>query len=179
MPQYVAFLRAINVGGRVVKMDRLRSIFEQLGHAAVTTFIASGNVLFQSKSRSAKKLEQDIEASLQKELGYTVATFIRTAAELTEVAALAPFKTWNDENVVSRYIAFVAAPPAAGMAKKLKSLCEADDQFHCANREIYWLGQTKVSDSKFNGALLEKTLGAPATMRNVNTVRKIAALLSS
>jgi len=179
MPQYVAFLRAINVGGRVVKMDRLRAIFEQLGHADVTTFIASGNVLFQSKSRSSQKLEKEIEAALQTELGYTVATFIRTAAELADVAALAPFKTWNDEGFVSRYIAFVAAPPAPGMAKKLKSLCEANDQFHCAGREIYWLGQTKVSDSKFNGALLEKTLGAPATMRNVNTVRKIAALLSS
>lgn len=179
MPQYIAFLRAINVGGHVVKMDRLRTIFEKLGHAEVTTFIASGNVLFQSKSRSAAKLEKEIEAALLAALGYEVATFIRAAPELAAVAALAPFKTWEEEGAASRYIAFVRTPPATGMAKKLKSLCEADDQFHVAGREIYWQGNTKVSESKFNGALLEKTLAAPATMRNVNTVRKIAALLAS
>ena len=55
--RYVAFLRAINVGGHVVKMDRLRNLFEALGFSGVRTFIASGNVLFDSAARNTGALE--------------------------------------------------------------------------------------------------------------------------
>ena len=54
MPRYVAFLRAINVGGHIVKMDQLRKLFTQLGLTDVETFIASGNVLFTSPSKSGR-----------------------------------------------------------------------------------------------------------------------------
>ena len=77
MPRYVAFLRAVNVGGRVVKMEALRRIFESAGLTNVETFIASGNVLFDSGSRSEKALRAKIEKSLQNELGYSVVTFLR------------------------------------------------------------------------------------------------------
>jgi uncharacterized protein (DUF1697 family) len=46
MPKYVAFLRAINVGGHTVKMDHLRRLFEALGFTNVETFIASSDVVF-------------------------------------------------------------------------------------------------------------------------------------
>lgn len=65
MPRYVAFLRAINVGGRTVKMDRLREIFESLGLGDVETFIASGNVIFRSRSTKPQALEKKIERSLR------------------------------------------------------------------------------------------------------------------
>ena len=65
MPKYVAFLRAINVGGHTVKMDQLRRLFEALGFSDVQTFIASGNVIFDSKSKSTKALEKKIEKYLQ------------------------------------------------------------------------------------------------------------------
>src|SRR6185369_8391120 len=61
MPKYVAFLRAINVGGHVVKMDQLRALFEALGFANVETFIASGNVIFDSKSKNVAALERKID----------------------------------------------------------------------------------------------------------------------
>jgi len=177
MPRYAAFLRAINVGGHVVKMDRLKELFAELGYTNVTTFIASGNVLFETKSRSGKALEKQIETSLLIALGYKVATFVRTPAELKAVAELRPFRGWEADEAASRYIAFTAAPPSAEALKKIKAFASARDQFHLANREVYWLGDQKISESKFNGAQLEKWLAAPATMRNVTTVRKIAALM--
>ncbi|NUO79794.1 DUF1697 domain-containing protein, partial [candidate division KSB1 bacterium] len=91
MPQYLAFLRAINVGGHTVKMDQLRRLFEALGFANVETFIASGNVIFTSPSKSTKALEKKIEKHLHESLGYEVATFIRTTAELAVVAQYKPF----------------------------------------------------------------------------------------
>jgi uncharacterized protein (DUF1697 family) len=91
MPRYVAFLRAINVGGHVVKMDRLKAVFESAGHARVETFIASGNVVFESRSTATAKLERAIEKALEKALGYEVATFIRTDEEVAAIALLQPF----------------------------------------------------------------------------------------
>jgi uncharacterized protein (DUF1697 family) len=83
--KYVAFLRAINVGGRVVKMEALRGHFEALGFADVDTFIASGNVIFESAAEQAS-VKTTIEAHLRSSLGFEVATFVRTIAEVHEVA---------------------------------------------------------------------------------------------
>jgi uncharacterized protein (DUF1697 family) len=86
MTQYFAFLRAINVGGHNVKMEHLREIFESLGFSKVETFIASGNVVFESSSRDTLSLENRIETKLNESLGYEVSTFIRTAPELDGIA---------------------------------------------------------------------------------------------
>ena len=75
--RYIAFLRAINVGGHVVKMDALRAHFAALRLTAVESFIASGNVIFLATSADPTALEQRIEARLAAQLGYSVATFLR------------------------------------------------------------------------------------------------------
>jgi uncharacterized protein (DUF1697 family) len=92
MPRYIAFLRAINVGGHnTVKMDFLRHLFESLGFSNVETFIASGNIVFETKSKNAQALEREIEKGLREALGYAVATFIRTGTELAAIANYKPF----------------------------------------------------------------------------------------
>ena len=63
--RYVAFLRAINVGGHTVRMEALRREFESLGATNVETFIASGNVIFDTARRNAAALERAIEEHLQ------------------------------------------------------------------------------------------------------------------
>ena len=91
MTRYVAFLRAINVGGRRVKMDHLRKLFEALGTSNVETFIASGNVIFDSEADDPRVLERKIEDHLQESLGYEVATFVRSTSELAGIARYRPF----------------------------------------------------------------------------------------
>src|SRR5439155_18991726 len=87
MPRFVAFLRAINVGGgRTVKMDLLRQFFESLDFSEVETFIASGNVVFKTRTKDSKTLEREIEKRLLKGPGYDVAVFIRTGAELRRLS---------------------------------------------------------------------------------------------
>ncbi len=176
MPQYLAFLRAINVGGHTVKMDQLRRMFEALGFANVETFIASGNVIFALPSKSAKALEKKIEKHLHESLGYEVATFIRTTAELAEIAQYQPFSATELNDKSNRlYIAFTAEPPSAAAKQKLLASATETDEFHIHGREVYWLCRTQFHESKFSGALLEKILGMPATVRNATTVRKMAA----
>jgi uncharacterized protein (DUF1697 family) len=172
----VAFLRAINVGGHNVKMDRLRELFEALGLSNVETFIASGNVIFDAPAKDPRTLEKEIEAHLRGSLGYEVATFVRSASELADVAYHRPFAASElDEEGNSLYIAFLPAPPDDAARERLLAFRSEVDDFHVRGREVYWLCRNKMSESAFSGALLEKTLGMPATMRNATTVRKLAA----
>lgn len=179
MPKYVAFLRAINVGGHTVKMDHLRRLFEDLDFSNVQTFIASGNVIFESKSTSAKTLEKKIEKHLQDALDYEVATFIRTTSEL---AVIADYKPFPDEELKAEgnalYIAFLADKPGGEAKRKVLSLTTKADEFHVHGRELYWLCRKKISESEVSGALLAKALGAQTTLRNSTTVKKIAAKYS-
>jgi len=176
MPKYVAFLRAINVGGHTVKMDTLRQLFESIGFSKVETFIASGNVIFDSKSTNTKALEKKIEDCLLKKLGYSVATFIRSTSDLAKIARYRPFTDSElDAEGNTIYIAFIADTPSNESKKKLLTFVTKVDDFHVYGQEVYWLCRTKMSESKFSGALLEKTLGMQATWRNSNTVKKLAS----
>ena len=109
MARHVALLRAINVGGHVVKMDALRGHCEALGLGQVETFIASGNVIFESRAGAAA-LEKKLEAHLRQTLGYEVATFIRSAAELAACASRAEARLRAKEGA---HVGFLKAPVGA------------------------------------------------------------------
>jgi uncharacterized protein (DUF1697 family) len=176
MPRYIALLRAINVGGHNVKMAHLREFFGSLGFTNVETFIASGNVIFDSETEDTAMLERKIEDHLQESLGYEVATFVRTASDLAEVIRYRPFDPSDlDAEGASLYIAFLHVVPSAEAEQKLTTYSSEVDDFRIHGREVYWLCRKKTRESSFSGALLEKVLGMPATMRNATTVKRLAA----
>ncbi|MBP7998816.1 MAG: DUF1697 domain-containing protein [Chloroflexi bacterium] len=174
--QLIAFLRAINVGGHTVKMDRLRDLFGQMGFAHVETFIASGNVIFTTPDTDFSALEQKIELTLREMLGYEVATFIRTPAELVAIGHSEPFPLADLQTEGhGLYVAFVKTDPPPPAEARLQGFTTAIDAFQVRGREIYWLCRTKSSESTFSGAILEKSLGQSATLRNITTIKKLAA----
>ena len=175
MTRHIALLRAINITGRTVKMDRLRALFAEMGLANVATFIASGNVLFDANG-AAEALETRIEAHLQDALGYEVATFLRTPAEITAVAAHRPFAAEALEAAFGLMIAFLKRPPDEAATARLMSYRRASDDFAIHEREVYWLRRTQQSETNFAGATLERALKMPATVRSITTVRKLAEL---
>lgn len=179
MTQYIAFLRAINVGGHTVKMDHLRRHFEELDLAQVTTFIASGNVIFQTDDPPGEEraLEERIGRHLYRALGYEVATFLRTPDQLAAVAQHQPFAATAPGDYVAHmlYVAFLPEPPTQDAHARLFALRNEIDDFQVNGREAYWL-RLAGGQSRFTGAALEKALRMPATMRNITTVRKLAAL---
>lgn len=178
MTRYFAFLRAINVGGHVVKMDRLRQIFESLGFSNVETFIASGNVIFESTSKNLKTLEKKTENELREALGYEVVTFIRTQPELIEIANYQPFRKADLAAAVSLNIVFLGETPDEESKQRLMALRTQWDDLRLHGREIYWLGRKKQSESTISNAVFNKTLGQPATVRGLNTVKQMAAKYS-
>jgi len=178
MPKYIAFLRAINVGGHNVKMDHLRSLFESLNLANVETFIASGNVIFDSKSK-ADLLERKIAKHLQESLGYAVATFVRSKDELVDVARFQPFSKAELEAKGNQlYVAFTANKFTVEVTKKLLGQRSEIDDFCLNGREVYWLYRRLAGESKFYGVPLEKTLGTQTTVRNINTIQRIVTKYS-
>jgi uncharacterized protein (DUF1697 family) len=175
MARYFAFLRAINVGGRTVKMDRLRALFEAMGFADVSTFIASGNVSFEAADTNPAALEARIEEHLRRALGYEVATFLRTTAELAAIAAYEPFAPEDLEGEGDRlYVVLLRAPLADGPREKLLALRTRADDLHVHGREVYWLCRVPFSESPLAKAPLEKTMAMLSTTRNITTLRKIA-----
>src|SRR4051812_37133784 len=122
--RYIAFLRAINVGKHQVRMDRLRTLFEEMGFTNVETFIASGNVIFDARSAKADTLEKRIERHLEHALGYPVGAFLRSCAELAAVAEHEPFTMPKD---CLLHVAFLKAPADAAVMQKLRALRSKDD----------------------------------------------------
>jgi uncharacterized protein (DUF1697 family) len=175
MKKYIAFLRAINVAGRYVKMEHLRSLFELMGFAGVETYINSGNVIFSSDTDNPKILGREIERQLQSDLGFEVPTFIRTDLELSAIASYQAFTELALQSAVALNVAFLADPITDENIEILNTLKTSIDDFHPNGREIYWLCKVKQSDSKFSNALLEKKLKLKSTIRTVSTIEKIVA----
>lgn len=175
MPLHVAFLRAVNVGGRVVKMDALVRLFEKLGSSNVETFLASGNVVFESRAAAGPRLEARIEAALGEALGYEVATFLRSPEELATIAAHAPFE---DEGA-GLNVAFLRAAPDAAARGRVQALGTDFEDFRFEGRELWWRSRVRQNESKVSNAAIERALRSPCTLRGVNTVRRLAAKLSA
>ena len=172
MPRHIAFLRAINVGARYVKMERLRYVFVDEGFTNVETFISSGNVAFDAKAVDPRKLEARVEAALAKALGFEVVTFIRSPSELAAIVAFEPFPP--DPSNTHLAVGFLKSVPPKGALKPLEPAQRNGDLLRVDGRELYWRPVEGIGRSLVSGAAIERALG-PATVRNIGTVAKIAA----
>lgn len=175
MNRYIAFLRAINVGGRTVKMAELRALFTGMGFAGVESFIASGNVIFASSDADAAALQARIEEELRRALGYEVATFLRSDAEVAAIARYEPFPAPQIEAASALNVALLANPLTQEEAHKVMALRTPIDDFHVNDREVYWLCRVKQSESTFSNTVFERSIGKRATFRGMNTMQKLAA----
>ncbi|MCU1385368.1 MAG: uncharacterized protein JWL71_4065 [Acidobacteria bacterium] len=175
MPRLIAFLRAVNVGGRLVPMPKLRQEFEALGFTRVETFIASGNVIFTARSADARAIAKRIEARVRAAFGFEVATFIRTDVEVAAIAGYQAFSAARIKSAGAFCVALLEQPPDAAGTRALMALKTDIDDFHCNGREVYWLCRKKQSDSTFSNASLEKALKIRATLRGISTIARLSA----
>ena len=179
MSQYIAFLRAINVGGgRSVKMKVLHQCFEALDFSSIKTFIASGNVTFETTSGNAKSLEKKIEKRLREELEYEVEVFIRTDRELAKIANHKSFPQSKISSAAEFNILLLRAKLDAKSKTNIMELQTDTNEFHVHGREIYWLRSKLQGKSTFSTVPFEKILGKEFTIRSAKTIKKIVLKLS-
>lgn len=175
MPRFVAFLRGINLGKRRPSMAQLKALFEDAGFRNVETFIASGNVIFDSGSKDQKKLESKIARHLEQALGYDVDTFVRSAEEVTAISRSKVFEQ-EAANGHALHVCFLHDALNASDARKLDKIQTKNDAFKAAEREYYWLCRVKIVDSDVWKSPEMKSLRLPdCTMRNITSIRKLVA----
>lgn len=160
-------------------MSELRGHFEALGLANVSTFIASGNVIFETIARDAAKLEQRIEKHLATKLGYEVDTFVRRDDEVIAATEHVAFPEGTPDGG-GIYVTFYKEAITATTAKKLSAIHSEIDAFHVYGCELYWLCRIKSSHSKIWTSPDVKALRLPTgTMRNLTSLRKLVTNLWS
>ena len=171
--RYVAFLRAVNVGGRIVKMQDLKAAFETLPVTNVRTFIASGNVIFDARSKDAASLERRAETALKTALGIHIDVFVRSLDELPRIAECGPYREIAASGKGGTvYVGFLRDAPGPEWDGKLKSASTADDEYCIRDREVLWLHRAHAADRLGQAPPLQKNM--LATFRNARTVRRIA-----
>jgi uncharacterized protein (DUF1697 family) len=175
MPRCIAFLRAVNVTGRSIKMEALRVEFEALGLAKVETFIASGNVIFETRARNLAALERRVEAHLAQAFGFEIHTFIRTAAELAAIANHEAFDAGGAAGATTFVVGFLGAAPDSAALQTIAAFESEHDRFRVHGRELFWLSRHKQSESTFSNAVLERALRTRTTFRGIDTLRKLSA----
>lgn len=173
MPTHLAFIRAINVGGKnILPMADLRAIFTSLGCSDVSTYIQSGNVLFNAPARLAASLPAKAPKAIEKQFGFAPAVMVRAKEELP---AEHPFYTPGIEDKLL-FVAFLNDPakPITIDPAKLGS-----DRLEVRNRELFIHYTSGPIKTKLTAPYLDKLLGQPSTFRNWRTVTTLAAQLNS
>jgi uncharacterized protein (DUF1697 family) len=173
---HVAFLRAVNVGGRIIKMAELVEVFQAAGLKNVKSFLASGNVLFDAGTAQALDIEATIESSYRTAFGHETQVFVRNATEIAAIVAQQPFPIGNVEVALTNCVGFTRAALPESARDTLKAIASEADEFAVIGREIYWLSTNPQSEASFTLKQLEKALGVTATFRGRNTVNRLDAL---
>lgn len=160
MTVYVAFLRAVNVGGTgKLPMAELRAMCESVGFTQVRTYIASGNVVFDS-ALDEPGVKRLLERCLATYANKPVGVLIRTGAELSAVLATNPFKSTAPNRTVA---IFLDAPPPADALDKASG--QQQEEMALGTREIYVHYGSGMASSK-----LKIPAASAGTARNINTV---------
>ncbi|MES2703730.1 MAG: DUF1697 domain-containing protein [Bacteroidota bacterium] len=176
MPKYVAFLRGINVSAqKLIKMQDLREHFAMPGLRNISTYIQSGNVLFESNEERADMLVTKIEKQLAKKLGYTVPVIVRSKEELEAILLREPFGEITDGRGL--YVTMLSGEPAGDMQQVLDAYTNEAEEARIVHREVYLLAKS-YGNTKLNNNLIEKKLKLSATTRNWATMNKLVALLT-
>jgi uncharacterized protein (DUF1697 family) len=173
MATYIAFLRAINVGGRFIKMVDLRAGLSHVGFGDVESQIQSGNLRFTSSLRSSAKVELAIEIALEELCGFTVRTIVRTPAQLGELTSYGQGLKAPLEGELRRYVTFLKGDPDDAYAATLNGWGTAGERAHVRGREVYiWLAHPS-HEAKLSNARIERG-GVVATTRDWKVVSTLA-----
>lgn len=178
MHKYISLLRGINVGGRNrVKMDDLRLLYQALGFKNITTYIQSGNVIFESTNSDTAVLKAQIEKQIAQQYGFFVHTETRDQATFKRVLQNNPFEhpktqTFNGKHF---FITFLSAPVEPTKVNELQKLATAEEQLVAGNQEMYIYSNT-YGTSKLSNNFVERKLGVNATTRNWATAEKLYLL---
>jgi uncharacterized protein (DUF1697 family) len=178
MPRFVAFLRGINIGGHLVKKERLQAVFAALGFRNVATFRQSGNVIFETSESRPEVMTDKVEAALKRTLGFEVSVFVRTIASLKKVVELDPFKGVESDGA-SLLVTMLPTPLANVPLDLPVTIPKSTAQVISASGAHVFSVTHGGGEGALPNPFLESKLKVKTTTRNMNTVRDIVEKFGS
>ena len=173
MPSYVAFLRAVNVGGRFVKMAGLRAALTQAGFADVETHIQSGNVFVRSARRSTASVATELSRALTAFAGFEVPAIVRTPAQVRSALEAADGIRPLLDGEARRYLAFADGPVPATAAAVLDAWDKPGERVRVLGNEVLAELTIGFHTTTLTNARLERVTGRTTTWRDLSVVRAV------
>jgi uncharacterized protein (DUF1697 family) len=175
VPRHVAFLRAINIGGRRASSKQLITALEGAGLENVTAFRASGNLIFDADRAPASALTKRVDEALTAALGFEVRSFLRTGAQVRAIATFEPFTPKVLAASKGKLqVALLAKPLPTRMRDEVLGLATDADPLAVSGRELYWLPSGPTMQTDLDLRLLD-TLVGENTRRTKGMIQEIAA----
>ncbi len=178
MTIFLSILRGINVSGhKQIKMTDLKILYENLGFKNITTYIQSGNVIFENAT--AKGISERIEKNIEAKYGFNVPIIIRSIDEMKEVINRNPFLKEKNIELEKLHITYLEKDPMQENLDKLKDLNYDPDRFYISGKEIYLYCPNGYGNTKLNNTFFENKLKVKATTRNWKTTNEIFKIMKS
>jgi len=165
--RYVAFLRAINVSNRRLKMDALQALYIEMGFGNVATYIASGNIIFESHS---PPLVDDLELRFDSRFGFASQVFLRTSAQVSGIIAANPWS--RDSSLVD--VSLIEGIPPGSASRMLEGTVEAPESIVVDGSEVFFLREGKGIPTVHKESSTVRVLGMATTRRTLTTIERIA-----
>ena len=172
MPQFVVFLRGINVGGRTVVKETLHEIFSSLGFENVSTYKQSGNVIFDANTADPEAIKAKVEGNLRDVLGFDVAAFVYTIPQLKKMIDFEPFKGHEKEGA-SFLVTFLANTPSKFPLQLPLTIPKSTAQIISPKGTVVFSVTHGGGEGGMPNPYLESKLKVKATTRNLNIIREI------
>lgn len=170
---YVALLRGINVGGNnSLPMKDLAQMFERAGCSHVKTYIQSGNVIFKADTKLAQQITSLISKAILKDFEIAVPVIIRSAQEILKVSQSKVFGKVTEKI----YVAFLAHNPTKAALQSLDPNRSPGDEFKVVGSHIYLNFSQGAGKTKLTNQYFDSKLATVSTIRNWNTVLKLAEM---
>jgi uncharacterized protein (DUF1697 family) len=180
MVTYISMLRGINVGGqKKIKMAELTALYESIGLRNATTYVQSGNVIFDAPEQDIKQLSNRIEKRIEQAFGFPAAVLLRRPSELRQIIKNNPLLKGKGLDTDKLYVTFLSDSPIESSLSQMKKTRGEPDRFVAVNTEIYLYCPNGYGRTKFSNDFFERKLGVTATTRNWKTVNSLLELAES
>ena len=177
MQTYISMLRGINVSGhKMVKMEALRKMYEDLKFKNVKSYIQSGNLVFQDKKIKCQDLEKKITKKILEEFGFEVPVMVKETDELIYVLKNNPFVNKRKEDTSKLHVTFLSGNPEKASLDKIKEGQYASDEYYISGNTVYLFCPNGYGNTKLSNTFFENKLKLTATTRNWKTICELVKL---
>lgn len=180
MTTYISLLRGINVSGKnPIKMESLRQLYESLGFQNVSTYVQSGNVIFNAATADTHQLASTVTAQIKKDFGFEVPIIVLSLEQLKNVVNHQPFSHEQAIDPAFLHITFLDSRPGSYELKTIEEKKQAGEKLVISDDAVYLYCPNGYGKTKLHNTFLEKRLKVTATTRNWKTTLQLLQIAES